>query len=507
MTRLRTALPGLFLLALWPWNAAADCATLAADVTSLAGCNASLRFEVADADANLDPGAVDSVLLNLRSPDEPFGETVVLRETGLDTGIFVGWGPASAILDGPGVVFYAPRAAAAIAGSYRDPGCDLDGDGQAGEDDFTDVDGDGAPDRGPNRVFDARTAATFDDDNCHDPATGRDVANPVQEDIDTFCVDAAGATDGTFCLSAAACAAPYDACRGDHVGDLCDNCPEDYNPDQADADADGVGDACEGDGDDVDRDGVPNAEDNCPSLYNPDQLPGGTPGPIGEPPGEECAGDGDREPFYGVAVEAGPNGVVDTPASPLDVHAPGSTVIWAGGNYRADTVAAGDDVQVLPAGTLVDCDPLTPGIQGDGALAGVADAVAVGVRLVRVADAGAGVVLVDHRGVARPDSDIDLLLVADGLPDGRWRRVATFAAVEQRLEPDLAAAPGHPGVLSAPRQGPAHGQTLCCHDFSPEPPSYGRLARGRPCLAARGTGPRNRSQVGHAAAWGDDDSS
>ncbi len=30
----------------------------------------------------------------------------------------------------------------------------------------------------------------------------------------------------------------------DGVGDICDNCPNDANPDQADADADGVGDAC-----------------------------------------------------------------------------------------------------------------------------------------------------------------------------------------------------------------------------------------------------------------------
>lgn len=39
------------------------------------------------------------------------------------------------------------------------------------------------------------------------------------------------------------------------------------------------------------------------------------------------------------------------------------------------------------------------------------------------------------RGTARPDSDVDLLVVAEGLPDGRVARAADFAAVERTLEP------------------------------------------------------------------------
>jgi predicted nucleotidyltransferase len=44
------------------------------------------------------------------------------------------------------------------------------------------------------------------------------------------------------------------------------------------------------------------------------------------------------------------------------------------------------------------------------------------------------------RGTMRPDSDIDLLLVVNGLPRGRMPRVATFDPVESRLRPLLAAA-------------------------------------------------------------------
>jgi predicted nucleotidyltransferase len=39
------------------------------------------------------------------------------------------------------------------------------------------------------------------------------------------------------------------------------------------------------------------------------------------------------------------------------------------------------------------------------------------------------------RQTPRPDSDIDLMIVAGGLPSGRMKRMAQFEAVEQALQP------------------------------------------------------------------------
>ncbi|MCB9684352.1 MAG: thrombospondin type 3 repeat-containing protein [Alphaproteobacteria bacterium] len=57
----------------------------------------------------------------------------------------------------------------------------------------------------------------------------------------------------------------------------CDNCGEDYNPDQSDLDCDQIGDLCDScpyvpdDGTNDDNDCFANACDNCPTVDNPDQ--------------------------------------------------------------------------------------------------------------------------------------------------------------------------------------------------------------------------------------------
>ncbi len=56
------------------------------------------------------------------------------------------------------------------------------------------------------------------------------------------------------------------------MGDACDNCPDTSNPDQADDNQDGVGDACEVVFDDQDGDGVADEDDNCVLTFNALQI-------------------------------------------------------------------------------------------------------------------------------------------------------------------------------------------------------------------------------------------
>jgi Ca2+-binding RTX toxin-like protein len=65
-------------------------------------------------------------------------------------------------------------------------------------------------------------------------------------------------------------AAPEGDEDGDGVPDGLDNCPATPNPDQADGNLDGIGDACQSA--DQDEDGIVDASDNCPTIYNPEQT-------------------------------------------------------------------------------------------------------------------------------------------------------------------------------------------------------------------------------------------
>ena len=76
----------------------------------------------------------------------------------------------------------------------------------------------------------------------------------------------------TACGGGGSSVAPPVDTDGDGIADVQDNCRLIANANQADANGNGIGDACEVAGQrDQDGDGIPDAQDNCPLVANPNQ--------------------------------------------------------------------------------------------------------------------------------------------------------------------------------------------------------------------------------------------
>lgn len=107
--------------------------------------------------------------------------------------------------------------------------------------------------------------------DCTDPGCAEEQSADSAEGEPQFCCqtdDHCGFAIGWYCNNFACACDPDDGsadCDEDNVLNGVDNCPAEYNRNQADADADGVGDRCEVAAD-ADSDGVIDGTDLCPGT-------------------------------------------------------------------------------------------------------------------------------------------------------------------------------------------------------------------------------------------------
>ncbi|MCA3013563.1 MAG: thrombospondin type 3 repeat-containing protein [Myxococcaceae bacterium] len=175
----------------------------------------------------------------------------------------------------------------------------------------------------------------------------------------TRAVTAGGTTWGSMGLLRATTPVDTDA---DGRVDTGDNCPSEPNADQRDTDADGLGDACDGDDD---GDGVPDEDDVCPLVADPSQLDSD-----GDGAGDACdatptiRNDGGTRLDGGVQEDGGAWGDAgtadDAGTSPVDAGAPGGSGAGAQGTVVPPGGASGG----APPGDAAPTQGCTAGAPG-----------------------------------------------------------------------------------------------------------------------------------------------